>query len=146
MTRINFQEYESLKDSDRYITEIDRLIMESKFEEAIKSCQNLIRECLNGLHYFQRYDWVFLLTTVTLGYISWIAFVLTYALKYYTTTKVTPLSEKSKTAINIATMIVFILITAYLLMQSAPFMYHIYVWFPIYFFNQVLSDFGVISA
>ena len=42
-----------------------------------------ILESLEGMKYLQRYDWLFLRSVVTLGYIGWMLFSLTFLLQNY---------------------------------------------------------------
>lgn len=57
----------------------------SVFQEAENKCRELIELSLKGLNYYQTYDWAFLMTTITLGYAGWIAIIVTFLLKHYTT-------------------------------------------------------------
>jgi phosphatidylinositol glycan class N len=46
--------------------------------------QNLRTLALKGLQYFQTYDWLMLMTVITLGYIGWIICLLLHILQSYT--------------------------------------------------------------
>lgn len=63
---------------------IDELISSGQFESALQSAQELIRLALGGLHYFQTYDWLFLKSTVVIGYLGWIVYVFLHILQSYT--------------------------------------------------------------
>lgn len=51
--------------------------------------QELRSLALQGLHYFQTYDWLMLMTVITLGYLGWMVYLILHVLKSYTS-----LSEK----------------------------------------------------
>ena len=63
---------------------IDQLISSGQFEFALQSAQELIKLALEGLHYFQTYDWPFLMSTVIMGYLGWIMYVFLHILQSYT--------------------------------------------------------------
>lgn len=46
--------------------------------------ENLRKLALEGLHYFQTYDWMMLMTVVILGYIGWIFYLVVHMLQSYT--------------------------------------------------------------
>jgi len=66
------------------IIHIDQLISSGQFESALLSSQELIKLALEGLHYFQTYDWLFLMSTVIMGYLGWIVYVFLHILQSYT--------------------------------------------------------------
>lgn len=53
-----------------------------RYEELAKES---IATSLRGMHYFQVYDWPFLMTVVTLGYVGWIVFVAVIIVTYFST-------------------------------------------------------------
>lgn len=65
--------------------QIERDIAQGQYESAIESGHNLIQLALAGLHYFQTYDWLFLMTTIVAGYVGWMLYILLHLLKTYST-------------------------------------------------------------
>lgn len=55
------------------------------YEAAMELSVNLRRLALEGLNYFQTYDWLMLMTVITLGYIGWIFYLILHVLQSYTT-------------------------------------------------------------
>lgn len=62
---------------------IERLIQDQNYTEAENLCLQLIEMSLEGLRYFQTYDWLFLRSIITLGYIGWCLFGLEFVIRTY---------------------------------------------------------------
>ena len=63
-----------------------RLLLESEqcdVEEAISIARELLFLALNALYYYRTYDWAFLISIVSVGYIGWILFVFIALLSTY---------------------------------------------------------------
>ena len=56
---------------------IEELIAKGEYEWAIKSSEELMNLGLQGLRYLQTYNWLFLKTLVTLGFLGWIGYAIT---------------------------------------------------------------------
>ena len=50
----------------------------------MKLSQSLRSLALKGLNYFQTYDWLMLMTVVTLGYIGWMIYLILRVLQSHT--------------------------------------------------------------
>lgn len=72
------------------IQEIEKLIEEERYDEAEKQCLQLIAMSIEGLRYFQTYDWLFLRSIITLGYIGWCLFGLEFVIRTYVFADQTP--------------------------------------------------------
>ncbi|KAJ1916040.1 Glycosyl phosphatidyl inositol anchor synthesis [Mycoemilia scoparia] len=71
------------KPIQKWIQEIEDAIDGGKYEVAELRCAEFIELCLEGLRYFQRYDWLLLRSIVSAGYIGWIMYSLAFILKTY---------------------------------------------------------------
>lgn len=83
-TSLFFKPFAPLKDYKSTLTQIDSLITHGHFESALQSVQELIGLALDGLHYFQTYDWLFLMSTITIGYVGWMLYIVLHILQSYT--------------------------------------------------------------
>lgn len=83
-TNIFFSPFAKLRESDKILGEIESLIENDFHVKSQKLCLELIELSLNGLKYYQTYDWTFLMVTVVIGYVSWIVYALVYVLRQYT--------------------------------------------------------------
>jgi hypothetical protein len=95
-TSLNFKPYIPLAGYEEIVKEIRVLINKHQYEEAIKLSQELITLSLSGLHYFQTYDWFFLMGTVTMGYLGWMVYILLYVIKNYTSFLFNPFKSVAK--------------------------------------------------
>ncbi|ORY83743.1 Phosphatidylinositolglycan class N-domain-containing protein [Protomyces lactucae-debilis] len=89
-----------------------------------------IAESLNGMRYLQRYDWLFLRTTVSLGYIGWMLLALLFVVHEF----ISPLTSRRSNSIPLLA----VGLAAYLLERSAPISYYAYAIFPLFFWHHII--------
>ena len=99
-TSLNFKPFIPLAGYEEDVKEIRALIDEHQYEEAIKLAQELITLSISGLHYFQTYDWFFLMGTVTMGYLGWMVYILLYVIKNYTSFLFSPFKSVMKSPVR----------------------------------------------
>ncbi|EMS60708.1 GPI ethanolamine phosphate transferase 1 [Triticum urartu] len=80
-----FKPFKPLVNYSSVLDRIEDLISARDYKTAMKYSEELRSMALAGLHYFQTYDWFMLMTTVTLGYIGWMANLILHVLQSYTT-------------------------------------------------------------
>ncbi|KAJ1955291.1 Glycosyl phosphatidyl inositol anchor synthesis, partial [Dispira parvispora] len=134
-----------------WLPKIQKLIETHHYEEAETQCLQLVELSLRGLHYYQTYDWLFLRSIVTLGYLGWIAYSLAFVLRYYVLgmTKVPTSAQSSPVhhaVMNGFAGLTLLLLFGFLYKQDSPFMYYAYTAFPVYFWNEVLKEQSVFRA
>lgn len=66
------------------VDQIEELISISDYKAALKRSEDLRSLALEGLHYFQTYDWLMLMAVITLGYIGWMVYLVLHVLQSYT--------------------------------------------------------------
>lgn len=71
------------------------LIENEQYTLAEEKSRQLMTLSLEGLRYFQTYDWLFLRGIVTLGYVGWCVFCLQFVIANFV------LSPKSQTNVSI---------------------------------------------
>lgn len=57
------------------VANIERLIKEANYKEAIQACKEKINLALDGLHYYRTYDRLTLWFSITLSYLGWMIFL-----------------------------------------------------------------------
>jgi phosphatidylinositol glycan class N len=146
-TRLFFKEFDQNHNYERLIQNIRYFIEEKEYKKAQDACLDVITFSIKGLSYYQTYDWLILMAIITTGYLSWIAFLLTQTLKHYSEfshQKVSsPIKEGSNilsVLIDLGSFVIFVLFNCYLMLQSSPLQYHIYILFPILFSNNFLKN------
>lgn len=77
------------------VSEIQSLINDHQYVLAEQKSKVLMSHCLEGLRYFQTYDWLFLRSVVTAGYIGWCVFCLEFVIRSFV------LGHQSQTSLSI---------------------------------------------
>ncbi|RIB11379.1 putative GPI-anchor [Gigaspora rosea] len=143
-TKLMFKSFAPLSNSthspDIFINNIQRLIDTEKYVEAENLCRILVSLCLEGLRYFQTYDWFMLRSIVTAGYVGWIVYSLKFTLKEYAFNY----SAQSTVASNDPYGLLVLLLICILYVEESPITYYTYVIFPIYFWRDVIIERNII--
>lgn len=138
-SEIRYRPYRKLGDHahsvERRVLEIRRTIDEGHFESAIAMSRSLLQVGLEGLRYLQTYDWLFLRTLVTLGYLGWIAFALTTVIDLHVLQNKGFYVRDQATSALFA--IVFSGLSLTLWLRNAPYTYYLYALFPVVFWEEV---------
>ncbi|KAI9475586.1 MAG: Phosphatidylinositolglycan class N-domain-containing protein [Benjaminiella poitrasii] len=126
-----------------FVSEIQNLIDNKEYGLAEEKSRKLMTLSLEGLRYFQTYDWLFLRGVVTAGYVGWCIFCLQFVIKRFVL--LSPQSQAQMTAksqIMITLFSLLILGGLYIMLwiQRMPKMYYAYVFFPVFFWNRVFSN------
>ncbi|AET41388.1 mannose-ethanolamine phosphotransferase MCD4 Ecym_8094 [Eremothecium cymbalariae DBVPG len=127
-----------------YIQEIELLIDQiaqgEKYLEptAIKLTEELMGIALEGLQYLTQYNWRLLRTIVTLGFIGWIIYSISVFLGSFI------LKTKYETKTSTFNYLFFgglgTSLTYLLYYQRSPFNYYMYLFFPLYFWSQIITN------
>ncbi|KMP06924.1 GPI ethanolamine phosphate transferase 1 [Coccidioides immitis RMSCC 2394] len=129
---------------DSQVSAIQKLISKQKYEEAISHSSRLLEEALDGLRYLQTYDWLFLRTIVTAGYLGWIAYALTTVIDLHV------LHQTSQSVRTTFTTIFFssVLVGLYsvLWVQKSSWRYYAYAIFPVFFWEEVVARRDALKA
>lgn len=133
------------KSHQQYLLEIQTLIDkiangESQLEsEAIALTETLMRTTLEGLHYLTTYNWRFIRTIVTLGFIGWITYAFIVFLKLYILKR-----GESNLKTSSLNLLVFgslgILLNWVLYYQRSPFNFYMYLLFPLFLWSQIFTN------
>ena len=119
------------------IQEIEKSIQGYNFDSAIAQAIALNQLGLEGMRYLQTYDWLFLRTLVTAGYLGWIAFALTTVVDLHVLEgKVLP---KRSTANTVGFSALAAVLFALLFARSSSWRYYVYAFFPILFWEEIFA-------
>jgi phosphatidylinositol glycan class N len=122
---------------DHRIDHIKNTISQGYHERAIHDSDALMKLGLQGLRYLQTYDWLFLRALVTMGYLGWMVFAFTFALDQHVFDGKIE-ATRSATSTTIFTSI-FVALLAFLLVQSSPWTYYAYAFFPVMFWEEIFA-------
>ncbi|KAJ1409453.1 GPI ethanolamine phosphate transferase 1, C-terminal [Sesbania bispinosa] len=79
-----FKPFKPLSHCSSILDKIEGLILDRDYDAAMDLSQNLRSLALQGLHYFQTYDWLMLMSVITLGYVGWMIYLVLHVLQSYT--------------------------------------------------------------
>jgi phosphatidylinositol glycan class N len=140
-SQLRFKPYEPLSDDGslpkQRVNEIRELIKAGKYEEAVEETDTLIGVALEGLRYLQTYDWLFLRTVITLGYLGWMAYAITTVVDTFVVQDNIP----PQRGFALVTGFVSILVALYasFTISGSPPSYYVYTFFPIIFWEEVFA-------
>lgn len=141
VVEINFKPFPAFSGEDRtpsrQLENIRGLIRQGDYEAAIIRSTELIKIGLDGLRYLQTYDWLFLRTLVTIGYLGWMAFALTTVIDLHVLHGSAKLS-RSMTSLMLFSS-AFVILFSYMYVRSSPFTYYAYAIFPVVFWEEVYA-------
>lgn len=140
-TKLRYRSYGPFSDEQHSVESrieyLRNLIADGSYDESIAQASELLHLCLEGLRYLQTYDWLFLRTMVTLGYLGWVAFALTTVVDLHI------LHGKSEAQRTTSSTIFFssVLIGLYSLLwvEHSSWTYYAYGIFPIAFWEEVVA-------
>ena len=140
-SQLRFRPYGPLSEEsstpDERVSSIRRLIDAGKYEEAVEETDALISLTLEGLRYLQTYDWLFLRTVVTIGYLGWIAHAVTTVIDMFVVAgSVAPARTLTGT---IAFSSILAAVYASFIVSSSPLTYYAYAFFPVVFWEEVYA-------
>ncbi|KAK7206563.1 GPI ethanolamine phosphate transferase 1 [Myxozyma melibiosi] len=140
-SELNFKPYPLIENStsslDKLVDAATSADKTGDYDTAIGLSYELMQLGLQGLRYLQTYNWLFLRTLVTLGFVGWIFYALTSFLDFYILpTKIEPSSGLFFSSLAA---IVFSIVSGALYLQHAPFMHYLYAIFPVIFWETVLE-------
>ncbi|XP_027153342.1 GPI ethanolamine phosphate transferase 1 isoform X1 [Coffea eugenioides] len=145
---LNFKPFEPLKNYNLVLERIEHLISIRDYEAARKLSEHLRRLALEGLHYFQTYDWFRLMTIITFGYIGWMIYVLLHVLQSYTSLPEKLVEKKQMVHLRKNTGKVYFiaclfscLVCSLLLLEHSPPLYHAYAAMTIFLWTQIFSEY-----
>lgn len=126
------------------INAIEKLIKRESFEESLRASSDLLKLGIEGLRYLQTYDWLFLRTIVTMGYLGWMAYAMT------TIVNIHVLHEPSDARRTLSSNLFFsstaIVLYSTLALQKSSWTYYAYAIFPLFFWEEVVARRQALSA
>lgn len=138
---LRFRAYGPLSGADagaeNRIAAIHELIEAGRFEEAIEESAALMKVGLQGMRYLQTYDWLFLRTLITFGYLGWMAYALTKVVDLHVLRGTVPPSRTFTR--NVFFSATLTLLYAFLFTSRSPLAYYAYAFFPVFFWEEVYA-------
>ena len=144
-TELFFEPFKPLKFHHEIIKGIETKIKNNQFQHAQQDSIKFLLSCVEGLRYYQIYDWLFLRSIISIGYLGWIVYSLLFTFKTYSMVDSHKYSSYNPVLYVLSGISSFFL-GLILFLKDSPFLYYIYVAFPIYFWTSILSQQSLIKA
>ncbi|KAK7855978.1 gpi ethanolamine phosphate transferase 1 [Quercus suber] len=148
-----FKPFKQLANYSAVLDQIERLISFRNYEAAMKLSENLRSLALQGLHYFQTYDWLMLMTIITLGYIGWMIYLFLHVLQSYTSLpgnisrKEQAARQRSYTGkINLCGCLFMGALSILLFLEHSPPLYHAYTTMTVFLWTRIINEYWSIRA
>ncbi|CBX90965.1 Glycosyl phosphatidyl inositol anchor synthesis [Plenodomus lingam] len=116
---------------------IDAGVNKADFKKAIEETYELIDLGLEGIRYLQTYDWLFLRTIITAGYVGWIVFALTTVINLHVLSGEVPAQRTAPSTVFFCS--VAVALYGVLIKQRSPIIYWVYVFFPVIFWEEIFA-------
>ncbi|KAJ8775315.1 hypothetical protein K2173_020319 [Erythroxylum novogranatense] len=142
-----FKPFKPLANYSSMLEQIEYLISIKDYKAAMTVSEELRSLALQGLHYFQTYDWLMLMSAVTLGYIGWMVYILLHVLQSYTTFAENVLMKKQAVQKRSYTGNVLFfgcllmgLISILLFVEHSPPLYHAYMAMTVFLWTRIVGE------
>lgn len=148
-----FKAFKPLANYSAALDKIEELISAKDYQNAMMLSENLRKLALEGLHYFQTYDWMMLMTVVTLGYIGWIFYLVVHVLQSYTSLpglimckEEAVQADKKLGKVHILGSLLMGTFSILLFVDRSPPLYHAYTAMTVFLWTQILSQYQFLKA
>ncbi|KAI3942370.1 hypothetical protein MKW92_020334 [Papaver armeniacum] len=144
-TSLRFKPFKALENHSSVLEQIEALISGGNYEEAMKLSQNLRTLSLEGLHYFQTYDWLMLMSVISLGYVGWMICLVLHVLQSYTSFSgsINQMLQlrNNRSQVYICGFLVMAVTFVLLFVERSPPLYHVYTAMTIFLWTQIFSEY-----
>ncbi|KAL8286582.1 hypothetical protein RQP46_004599 [Phenoliferia psychrophenolica] len=145
---ISFRPYAQLVDSPStgtksvasHLAAIEAMIAEGRYHDAEESSIELVRLGLQGLRYFQTYDWFILRTIVTIGYLGFMSYSTNFVLQTHVFASQSPSPSSPSFLGPSLALASFAALATRFAIERAPITYYLYAFFPSFFWGSLLRD------
>lgn len=120
------------------ILNIQKLIENNEYLQAIDESDILMKLGLKGLRYLQTYNWLFLRSLITMGFLGWIAYATTSFLHLFVVPQVKPVNDIF--IVRGLAGAVLSSLCGLLYYQQSPINYYLYAFFPVFFWEHVIEN------
>ncbi|XP_002517397.2 GPI ethanolamine phosphate transferase 1 isoform X2 [Ricinus communis] len=147
-----FKPFKPLTQYSSMLENIEHLISARDYQNAMTLAQKLRTLALQGLHYFQTYDWLMLMTVITLGYLGWMVCLILHVLQSYTSLAENIFKEqaaqtKNKTGkVYLFGGLLMGVISVLLFVEHSPPLYHAYIAMTVFLWTQILGEHQFLKA
>lgn len=142
------------KSPQRYLEEIHAMIdriSEGELDlepHVINLIEELMTNTLEGLQYLSTYNWIFIRTIVTFGFVGWIIYSFTIFLRMFILDDTELSNNNNKKVSNLSTYLIIgtlgVILNWVLYYQRSPFNFYMYLLFPLFFWSQIFANYNLL--
>ncbi|XP_065878048.1 GPI ethanolamine phosphate transferase 1 isoform X2 [Euphorbia lathyris] len=146
-----FKPFEPMAQYSSLLEHIELLLSVRDYQTAMTLTEKLRSLALQGLHYFQTYDWLMLMTTITLGYVGWMIYLILHVLQSYTSVAGNiyeqAAQQKHKTTkVYLFGCLLMAVISFLVFVEHSPPLYHAYIGMTVFLWTQILGEYQFFEA
>ncbi|CAN1153368.1 GPI ethanolamine phosphate transferase 1 [Linum perenne] len=148
-----FKPFVPLANHTSWLEQIESLISIQDYGGAVKLSEDLRSLALQGLHYFQTYDWLMLMTIITLGYIGWMLYLVIHVLQSYASLardimKLQPTVSRRDNSgkVYYLGILVMAVVSILLILEHSPPLYHAYIAMTVFLWTSILGEYRFIRS
>ncbi|KAF1860089.1 hypothetical protein Lal_00027942 [Lupinus albus] len=147
-----FKPFKPLSHYSSMLGKIEDLILSTEYDAAMDLSQNLRSLALQGLHYFQTYDWLMLMSVITFGYVGWMLYLVLHVLQSYTSLPGNifgveqEVQRNHRRKIYLYGCVVTVMLSLLLLLDHSPPLYHMYMIMTSFSWVQIFSEYQFINS
>nr|KYP63469.1 GPI ethanolamine phosphate transferase 1 [Cajanus cajan] len=147
-----FKPFKPLSHYSSILDKIEGLISAIDYDAAMDLSKNLRSLALQGLHYFQTYDWLMLMSVITLGYVGWMIYLVLHVLQSYTSLPGNTfgmeqaVQKNNRGKIYLYGSMVTGMLCLLLLLEHSPPLYHAYMMMTSFLWVQIISEYQFIRT
>ncbi|KAE8691544.1 gibberellin-regulated protein 14-like [Hibiscus syriacus] len=145
-----FTPFKPLAHYSSMLNQIEDLLNARDYKAAMQLSENLRSLALQGLHYFQTYDLLILMTVITLGYIGWMVFLVLHVLQAYTSFSRDIFMEEAIHQrfiyAELCGCLFMAVVSLLLFLERSPPLYHAYFAMTVFLWTQILNEYKFIKA
>jgi len=136
-----YKTFEPLINYDNLMKNIFDNINKGNYSQAINDTNNFINLTLQGIDYILHYDRTYLKTIVSLGYISWMIYLIIFIkMKNENVLNKFFFYYPKESKVTLFNFCILFILYLYLYLRLSPFMHFIYTLFPCYFFWRITAN------
>nr|XP_043616910.1 GPI ethanolamine phosphate transferase 1 isoform X2 [Erigeron canadensis] len=148
-----FKPFEPLAHYTSILDDIESHISTKDYEHAMKLSKTLRSLALDGLHYFQTYDWFMLMSVIILGYIGWMLCLILHVVQSYTSLpgkifrkEEAVFTKERPSKVYLCGSLIMASIFIVLYLEHSPPLYHAYFAMTVFLWTNIVSEYSFMRA
>ncbi|KAJ3009427.1 UNVERIFIED_CONTAM: Glycosyl phosphatidyl inositol anchor synthesis [Siphonaria sp. JEL0065] len=141
-TELYFVPFPYLENHESLVADIQGFIDKDLIEMAEIKSVELARLCVEGLRYYQIYDWLFLRGMISVGYLGWIVNSLLFVLKNYgsSSASLSTDDEDERKLVSYGALVIFLAFSSLMYLKKSHPNYYLYIAFLVYLWSEVFKE------